>query len=132
MALVRGSTATPRAAAIVAGILGVCRALGIAAVAEGVETKGEMRTLRDLGISLQQGSSSPGRSSAPSLGSPGPMAPRKGPGRPPSRPERTLSSAGRGLSTTGARTSVRTAGARRAQPICPAVAVPDRRPRSAV
>jgi EAL domain-containing protein (putative c-di-GMP-specific phosphodiesterase class I) len=55
MALVRGIDGNAARRAIVAGILGVCRALGIAAVAEGVETEGEMRTLRDLGIGLQQG-----------------------------------------------------------------------------
>jgi EAL domain-containing protein (putative c-di-GMP-specific phosphodiesterase class I) len=39
----------------VAGILGVCRALAVKLIAEGIETKAEMRTLRDLGIDLMQG-----------------------------------------------------------------------------
>jgi EAL domain-containing protein (putative c-di-GMP-specific phosphodiesterase class I) len=55
MGLVRGLDADPARRAIVAGILGVCRALGIAIVAEGVETEGETRALRDMGIHLQQG-----------------------------------------------------------------------------
>ncbi len=55
MELVRGIDANAARRAIVAGILGVCRALGIATVAEGIETDGEMRTLREMGITLMQG-----------------------------------------------------------------------------
>jgi EAL domain-containing protein (putative c-di-GMP-specific phosphodiesterase class I) len=33
----------------------MCRELGIRVVAEGVETPAEMRTLRDIGVSLMQG-----------------------------------------------------------------------------
>ena len=40
---------------IVGAILTVCRDLGITPVAEGVETAGEARALRDLGITLMQG-----------------------------------------------------------------------------
>ncbi len=55
MNLVRGlDLDTPRRA-IVAGILGVCKVLGITTVAEGIETVGEMRALRDMGIELMQG-----------------------------------------------------------------------------
>ncbi|MDQ2104913.1 EAL domain-containing protein [Azospirillum isscasi] len=40
---------------IVGAILNVCRDLGIIPVAEGVETPGEAKALRDLGITLMQG-----------------------------------------------------------------------------
>lgn len=55
MELARGIDGDRTRRAIVAGILGVCGALGITAVAEGVETEGEMRTLRELGVTLMQG-----------------------------------------------------------------------------
>lgn len=55
MELTRGiDTRRPRQA-IVAAIVGVCRALAITPIAEGVETAGEMHTLRELGITLMQG-----------------------------------------------------------------------------
>ena len=55
MELVRGVDQDATRRAIVAGILGVCRALAIKPIAEGIETEAEMRTLRDLGIDLMQG-----------------------------------------------------------------------------
>ncbi len=55
MHLVRGIDLEAARRAIVAGIVGVCRALGITPIAEGIETEGEMRTLRELGIRHMQG-----------------------------------------------------------------------------
>ena len=55
MALVRGiDTNLPRQA-IIAGILGICRMLNVRVIGEGIETVGEMQTLRDLGVELMQG-----------------------------------------------------------------------------
>jgi EAL domain-containing protein (putative c-di-GMP-specific phosphodiesterase class I) len=55
MELTRGiDTHRPRQA-IVAAIVSVCRALSILPIAEGVETEGEMRELRALGIDHMQG-----------------------------------------------------------------------------
>ncbi len=55
MALVRGIDTDPVRQAIVQGILGVCRVLGIEVIAEGIETPGELRQLQALGIHLFQG-----------------------------------------------------------------------------
>lgn len=55
MALVRNIDADPVRRAIVQGILGVCNALGIEVIAEGIETPAELRQLRELGVSLFQG-----------------------------------------------------------------------------
>ncbi len=55
MALVRGIDADRNRRAIVRGIVGVCADMGIRVVAEGIETTGELATLRDLGIELVQG-----------------------------------------------------------------------------
>jgi EAL domain-containing protein (putative c-di-GMP-specific phosphodiesterase class I) len=55
MALVRGIDANAARRAIVGGIVGICRMLGIRVVAEGIETEAEARTLRNLGIVLMQG-----------------------------------------------------------------------------
>lgn len=41
--------------AIVKGVTGVCAELGVGVIAEGVETRGELAALRDLGIRLFQG-----------------------------------------------------------------------------
>lgn len=54
-ALVRGIGADGARQAVVAAVVGLCRALGLAAVAEGVETEAELRTLRILGVTLMQG-----------------------------------------------------------------------------
>ncbi len=55
MELTRGiDTHRPRQA-IVAAIVGLCRALSILPIAEGVETEGEMRALRGIGIDHMQG-----------------------------------------------------------------------------
>jgi len=55
MALVRGIDQSKSRRAIVAGVTGMCRELGIRVIAEGIETGEEMRCLRDLGIHLMQG-----------------------------------------------------------------------------
>ena len=55
MALIRGIDADPVRRAVVGGIIHMCEDLGIAVVAEGLETPGEFRALRDLGLSLLQG-----------------------------------------------------------------------------
>lgn len=55
MELVRNIDANPVRRAIVQGILSVCKALSIEAIAEGVETVAEYRTLRELGIHYFQG-----------------------------------------------------------------------------
>jgi EAL domain-containing protein (putative c-di-GMP-specific phosphodiesterase class I) len=55
MALVRNIDADPVRRAIVQGILGVCNALGIEVIAEGIETQAELQQLRELGVSLFQG-----------------------------------------------------------------------------
>lgn len=53
--LIRGIDADKARQAIVAGIVKVAELLGTTAIAEGVETSGEMRTLRDMGIPIMQG-----------------------------------------------------------------------------
>jgi EAL domain-containing protein (putative c-di-GMP-specific phosphodiesterase class I) len=55
MALVHAIDADPVRQAIVRGILGVCRALDIEAIAEGVETPAEYALLRGMGVGLFQG-----------------------------------------------------------------------------
>ena len=40
---------------LVAGIVGVCREIGVEVLGEGIETEGEHETLLDLGVWLQQG-----------------------------------------------------------------------------
>lgn len=55
MALVRAVDTDPVRQAIVTGILGVCRALGIKVIAEGIENDGEFRLLRQMGVDLFQG-----------------------------------------------------------------------------
>jgi EAL domain-containing protein (putative c-di-GMP-specific phosphodiesterase class I) len=55
MGLVRSIDAHHPRQAIVAGIVGICRNLGIRVVAEGVETRGEIEMLKHLGVSLMQG-----------------------------------------------------------------------------
>ena len=55
MALVRAVDSDPVRQAIVQGILGVCRALNIEVIAEGVETTAEFALLRGMGIHLVQG-----------------------------------------------------------------------------
>lgn len=55
MALVREVDTDPVRQAIVAGILGMCRNLGMETVAEGVEVDAEYRLLRGMGIRLFQG-----------------------------------------------------------------------------
>lgn len=55
MALTRGIDGDRIRRAIVAGIVRVCEELSIRVIAEGVETRGEMDTLRGEGINLIQG-----------------------------------------------------------------------------
>lgn len=55
MALIRGIDASASRRAIVAGLVGIARALGIRCIAEGIETPAELRTLASLGIRLVQG-----------------------------------------------------------------------------
>jgi EAL domain-containing protein (putative c-di-GMP-specific phosphodiesterase class I) len=55
MGLVRGIDASPPRRAIMAGVVATARALGVAVVAEGIETPAEAATLASLGISLMQG-----------------------------------------------------------------------------
>ncbi|GHB94025.1 EAL domain-containing protein [Thermomonas carbonis] len=55
MEMVRAIDTDPVRQAIVRGILGVCAALGIESIAEGVETSGEFETLLGMGVGLFQG-----------------------------------------------------------------------------
>ncbi|MEO6365808.1 MAG: EAL domain-containing protein [Luteimonas sp.] len=55
MALVRDIDKDKVRRSIMAGIIATCRDLGCEILAEGVESAGEYRTLRDLGITLFQG-----------------------------------------------------------------------------
>lgn len=54
-ALVAGIDSAPAQRTIVAAVLGMCRALGCAVVAEGVEDAGDYARLRALGVRLFQG-----------------------------------------------------------------------------
>lgn len=55
MALIRDIDSSARKRSIVAGMVGICRALGIRLIAEGIETRAEAAALRGLGIDLMQG-----------------------------------------------------------------------------
>ncbi len=55
MKLIRGVDADPIRIAVVRSMVSLCRELGIALVAEGVETVEEHRTLRTIGVDLFQG-----------------------------------------------------------------------------
>ena len=55
MALVRNIQDDRARQAIVRGVLQICADLGINAIAEGIETKKELHTLRELGVRLCQG-----------------------------------------------------------------------------
>ena len=55
MGLIRGIDASGPRRAIVAGVMATARALGIAVVAEGIETREEAATLSGLGVTLMQG-----------------------------------------------------------------------------
>ena len=55
MALLRNIDSDPVRQAIVRGILGVCQALNIEVIAEGVETVAELTFLRGIGVYLFQG-----------------------------------------------------------------------------
>jgi len=55
MSLLRGLDTDTRRHAIVNGIAGICQALSIRVVAEGVETVAELAALRALGVTLFQG-----------------------------------------------------------------------------
>ena len=55
MSLLRGLDTDTRRHAIVNGIVGICHALSIRVVAEGIETMAELAALRALGVTLFQG-----------------------------------------------------------------------------
>lgn len=55
MELVRGIDSSAPRQAIIAGIVGICRQLGITVLAEGIETRAEATVLRAAGIRLFQG-----------------------------------------------------------------------------
>ncbi|MGX7703933.1 EAL domain-containing protein [Methylobacterium sp. Gmos1] len=55
MELIRGIAESPARRAIVSGVIGIARALGIAVIAEGIETPDELAALREAGITLFQG-----------------------------------------------------------------------------
>ncbi|AOD14310.1 EAL domain-containing protein [Xanthomonas fragariae] len=55
MALIRGINTDLSRQAIVCHVTRMCEELGIAVIAEGIEHPDECRTLRDMGIRLQQG-----------------------------------------------------------------------------
>lgn len=55
MALIRDIDKKKSRQAIVRGILGVCRDLGIKVIAEGIESREELIALEDLGVELFQG-----------------------------------------------------------------------------
>jgi EAL domain-containing protein (putative c-di-GMP-specific phosphodiesterase class I) len=55
MELIRGIATSPARQAIVAGVVGIARALDIAVIAEGIETTDELVMLRAAGIALFQG-----------------------------------------------------------------------------
>lgn len=55
MQLTRGIDQDKVRRALLSGIVGACREIGVGVVAEGIETAGEAATLRDLGVDLLQG-----------------------------------------------------------------------------
>ena len=55
MAMVRDIDRDPVRQAIVQGILGVCKALNIDVIAEGIESLAELRLLQGMGVHLFQG-----------------------------------------------------------------------------
>ena len=55
MELVRGIDTSLARQAIIAGIMSIARALALTVIAEGVETTGELASLREAGITLFQG-----------------------------------------------------------------------------
>lgn len=55
MQLTRGIDQDKVRRALLSGIVGACREIGVGVVAEGVETEGEAATLRQLGVNLLQG-----------------------------------------------------------------------------
>jgi EAL domain-containing protein (putative c-di-GMP-specific phosphodiesterase class I) len=55
MELIRGIAGSPARQAIVSGVIGIARTLGVAVIAEGIETPEELAALRDAGITLFQG-----------------------------------------------------------------------------
>ncbi|WP_082476586.1 EAL domain-containing protein [Methylobacterium sp. Leaf99] len=55
MDLLRGIDSDQRRQTIVGGLIGIARGLGLAVIAEGIETQEELATLRNLGATLFQG-----------------------------------------------------------------------------
>jgi hypothetical protein len=55
MEIIRGVASSPARQGIVAGIMTIAQALGIAVIAEGIETRAELEILREAGVQLLQG-----------------------------------------------------------------------------
>ena len=55
MDLIRGIDADETKKIVVDGVLAIARKLGVTPICEGVETAGEFKTLRDMGVDLMQG-----------------------------------------------------------------------------
>jgi EAL domain-containing protein (putative c-di-GMP-specific phosphodiesterase class I) len=55
LSFVQGAECDPKDAAITANIINLAHALGLRAVAEGIETEGQLSSMRDLGCDLAQG-----------------------------------------------------------------------------
>jgi diguanylate cyclase (GGDEF)-like protein/PAS domain S-box-containing protein len=55
LSFVQGAERDPKDAAITANIINLAHALGLRAIAEGIETDGQLRSMRDLGCDLAQG-----------------------------------------------------------------------------
>jgi EAL domain-containing protein (putative c-di-GMP-specific phosphodiesterase class I) len=55
MELIRGIDGSSSRQAIIGGIMGICKALNITVLGEGVESAAEVRALRDAGVRLFQG-----------------------------------------------------------------------------
>jgi len=53
--LVAGADQNPRATMILSSLVGLAQRLGVATVAEGIETESELRLLQDLGVTYGQG-----------------------------------------------------------------------------
>lgn len=55
MELIRGVASSPARQTIIAGVVGISRALGVTVLAEGIESADELHTLKQAGIGLFQG-----------------------------------------------------------------------------
>ncbi|MGF7152589.1 EAL domain-containing protein [Novosphingobium gossypii] len=77
MALIRGIDRNPRRRLIVEGIVEITKSLGVALIAEGIETAAELHAIRQIGIRYAQGYflAKPGFRSLPSIVVDGPNIP---------------------------------------------------------